>query len=305
MVMVLVGTTDGLHELGAQERTHLAGHEVGALAREDSTWWAIVDGRAIWSAGADGGWQPATVVERLRANCLGPRAAGLLVGTSEAHLLRLDGGTLEPIESFDRASGREEWYTPWGGPPDTRSISGGPDGSLYVNVHVGGVVRSTDRGASWRPTIDIHADVHQVLAHPDSGRVLAAMARGLATSDDGGESWTFHAEGLDGTYLRAVAVAGETVLVTASRGPSGQRAAVYRTPLGRRAPFVPCRDGLPERFPDNIDTACLATSGPVAAFGTADGSVFLSEDEGESWNLLASDLPPVRCVAIGELRTEG
>ena len=55
----------------------------------------------------------------------------------------------------------------------------------------------------------------------------------------------------------------------------------------------------PEWFPDNIDTFCLAASNGQAAFGTADGSVFMSGDAGESWTELANNLPPVLCVAFG------
>jgi photosystem II stability/assembly factor-like uncharacterized protein len=175
-------------------------------------------------------------------------------------------------------------------------MSAGPN-TLYVNVHVGGIARSSDGGGSWEPTIDIHSDVHQVLFDPASGLVLAASARGLAFSDNGGKSWQFHTAGLQGTYLRAVAVAGETLLVSASTGPSTRRAAVYRRPLKSEEPFQRCQAGLPQWFSDNIDTFCLAASGSWAAFGTSAGSVFLSQDEGRSWTLAAEGLPPVRCVA--------
>ena len=159
-------------------------------------------------------------------------------------------------------------------------------------------MRSGDGGRSWEPTIDIHSDVHQVLSHPDSGLVLGATARGLAVSADEGQTWRFDAEGLHGAYLRAVAVAGGTVLVTASTGPRTDRAAVYRRRLDDTGPFQQCRAGLPEWFPDNIDTHCLAASASDVALGTSDGSVYASSDEGQSWSALGSGLPPVRCVAL-------
>jgi hypothetical protein len=102
------------------------------------------------------------------------------VGSSEARLFRLTGNTLAPVDAFD-AEGRDSWYTPWGGPPDTRSISEwGED--VYVNVHVGGVLHTGDNGATWTPTIDVDADVHQVATA--EGLVLAAGARGLSMSVD-------------------------------------------------------------------------------------------------------------------------
>ena len=295
---ILVGTEDGLRQLGGDGGVHMAGHQVSALTRDDSGWWAIADGREVWRREADGEWIRAASVENLRANCLLPVVGGVFIGTSDAHLFLVQGGTVKLVVAFDEVEGRDSWFTPWGGPPDVRSISAAASGAFYANVHVGGVVRSGDGGSSWEPTLDIHADVHQVMLHLTSGLVLAASARGLAVSDDDGGSWRFDTEGLHGSYQRAVAVAGGTVLVSASTGPSTSQAAVYRKPLGNDGPFDRCQTGLPEWFPSNIDTFCLAASESTAAFGTHEGSVFVSSDEGESWTTVAEGLPPVQCVAL-------
>ena len=295
---VLVGTTEGLHDFGEERRIPVTGHEVTSLAGGDSGWWAAIDDREVWRSEDSGEWAPVATVDTLRANCLLQTGAELFVGTSEAHLFALRGDALEPVPSFEKVSGREEWFTPWGGPPDVRSMSADPSGGVYVNVHVGGVVRSTDGGRWWKPTLDINADVHQVLFDPGSDLVLAASARGLGVSDDGGESWTFSTDGLHGSYLRAVAVAGDTVLVSASTGPSTNCAAIYRRALKGGGPFQRCQQDLPEWFPSNIDTFCLSASGPEVAFGTSEGSLFLSSDEGRSWTAVTEGLPPVRCVAL-------
>src|SRR5262249_54514880 len=173
--------------------------------------------------------------------------------SSEARLFRLAEGTLEPIAAFDDAEGREDWYTPWGGPPDTRSISEW-DEEVYVNVHVGGILHTGDSGRTWNPTIDIDADVHQVATA--EGLVLAACAGGLATSTDRGATWSMRSDGLEAPYSRAVVVCGDTLLISASNGPRGGGAAVYR---GDRTvgPFERCTTGLPGSFEDNIDTYCL------------------------------------------------
>ena len=74
------------------------------------------------------------------------------------------------------------------GPPlGIRSISATCDGRvLLANVHVGGIPRSLDGGASWRPTLDIDLDVHEVSAHPSRPElVAAASAQGLCISRDG------------------------------------------------------------------------------------------------------------------------
>jgi len=176
-------------------------------------------------------------------------------------------------------------------------VAGGADGALYVNVHVGGIPRSRDQGRSWQPTIDVEVDVHQVLAHPRHERlVLAATAYGLAVSEDGGDTWRLETDGLDAYYCRAVTLAGDTVLVSASRGPDGALAAVYRKPLGSDA-FERCRRGLPPWFDGNVDTGWLVGAGEDVAFGTEDGRVFVSPDEGSTWHEAASGLPEIRCLA--------
>ena len=124
------------------------------------------------------------------------------------------------VESFERVEGRAAWYQPWGDPPDARSMSVAPDGTLYVNVHVGGVARSRDHAKTWTPTLDIETDVHQVLAHPVRPEiVLVAAAAGFGVSRDAGQSWQLVTAGLHAHYLRAVAVAGDDVVISASANP--------------------------------------------------------------------------------------
>jgi hypothetical protein len=300
---LLVGTEDGLHVLDESKGTtgvHLAGHSVACISPEGADWWALADGEEVWRSDRPGAWDEAATSSGMRLNCLCATAAGLLVGAKEATLLRLEEEKLQPVEPFNDVAGRDDWYTPWGGPPDVRSISEEAGRALYVNVHVGGVVRSTDGGATFHPTIDIDTDVHQVYAPPDRpGLVLAATgAEGLAMSSDGGESWEFVADGLHAPYSRAVAVGATAILASASTGPRGGRAAVYRRPLTGGGAFIRCTEGLPDWFGGNIDSYCLAASGTLAAFGTEEGSVFLSEDEGQTWRFLAGGLPAVRCVAF-------
>jgi hypothetical protein len=297
MARILVAATHGLHEFdlsGRDIRTDLAGRSVTAVVRDGAELWAIVDRRELWHA-PEGLWQIVATIDGPSATCVAMTDA-IHIGTSEAHLLRLDAASLARVESFDAAEGRDSWYTPWGGPPATRSISEwGED--VYVNVHVGGILRKSDAGESWTPTIDIDADVHQVATA--EGLVLAAGARGLSASGDRGSTWSLRADGLERSYCRAVVVCGDGLLVSASDGPRGGHAGVYRAGLttGR---FDRCRDGLPEWFDDNIDTYCLdaLNDGSYAAFGTADGRVYGSSDAGKSWTHLASTSGTVQTVLV-------
>jgi hypothetical protein len=299
---IRVGTSAGLWELIGDRvipGDPLTGKSVTALARDGARTWAIVDGRTLWET-RDATWEERASIDGPAATCLAPTADGLLIGTEQAHLLRRTADGLARVESFEKVEGRHGWYTPWGDPADVRSIAVAIDRTLHVNVHVGGVARSRDGGRSWAPTVDIETDVHQVLAHPTRADVvLVAAAEGFGMSEDGGDVWKFTTAGLHAHYLRAVAVAGETVLVSASTGPGGRRSALYRKSLDSDGPFERCIDGLPAWFNDNIDTACLVANGPLVVFGTEDGRVFQSLDAGERWQLLAKGLPPVSCLTLG------
>src|SRR5438093_152310 len=131
----------------------------------------------------------------------------------------------------------------------------------------------------------------------DDARVDRRPAGDVRRAD--GDSWTFATAGLHAHYLRAVTVAGDQALVSASTGFRGRRSAIYRTPLDGETRFERCRAGLPAWFDDNVDTACLAAAGPLVVFGTGDGRVYRSLDAGARWALALKGLPPVGCVAVG------
>lgn len=299
---VFVGTTAGLWTIDGdtcRPVDALAGHAVTALALNGPRTWALVDGAALWE-GRAGAWTVRASLDGLPATCVAVTPHGLLIGTEQAHLLELTGSEPTRVESFDTVDGRAAWYQPWGDPADVRSIAVARDAAILVNVHVGGIVRSRDRGKSWTPTVDIEVDVHQVLAHPEHAAVvLFASAQGLGVSRDSGASWQLATAGLHACYLRAVAVAGEHVLVSASTGFQGRHAAIYRRRLDGEARFERCATGLPKWFDDNVDTGCLAAVGSLVVFGSADGRVYRSLDAGERWELIAKGLPSVSAVVAG------
>ncbi|HEX6350098.1 MAG TPA: sialidase family protein [Candidatus Dormibacteraeota bacterium] len=302
---ILAATGSGLVTLDpdtGQQSRQLEGHRLSALAPAGRTrLWAAVDRREIWR-NLGGGWEPvAQLPGGLEVTCLADTRAnaedGILAGTSKARLGRVTpAGLIEFVEAFDHAPGREDWFTPWGGPPGTRTLSEDRD-TVYANVHVGGVLRSRDEGATWEPTIDIEADVHQVATGP--GRVYAAGAQGLSISEDRGETWRTLHEGLHAAYCRAVAVCGEWLLLSASDGPGAGRAAIYRSdPAGSR--FERCRRGLPEWFQGNVDSLCLDAlpKGDLAAFATESGEVYASNDQGASWSPIGEGFDSIRRLLV-------
>ena len=288
MTTTLVATQSGLFDVGPKEPIAFEGRDVSALSADAG--WAIVDRRELWRR--DGSWELAATSPELDLQCLLVTGPEIYIGTSEARLLRLASGELEVVDGFDEVEGREEWFTPWGGPPDVRSLTVGGDGDLYVNVHVGGIVKRDAHG-SWEPTIDISADVHEVRFSGDL--LVAACAIGLAESGDGGYAWNYDDEGLHARYARAIAVGDDFLFMTVARGPGGGDATVYRQPCDGSTPFQRC--DLPS-FKDNIDTGCLDARGSEVVFGTREGEVYGSIDHGETWTPQASGLPPIQHVAL-------
>jgi hypothetical protein len=296
--MLLVGTADGLLDLaldGTQERRTLPGADVACVSGD----WAIAGG---WVMALDSG----TAVEL--PDGLAPRSilaldgGRALVGTTDARVVQV-GGPEGPARDllFDGVPTRLGWSTPWGGPPDTRSLALGPAGP-YAGVHVGGVWRRGSVG--WVEVVPAEADDHQVVYAHDVLAVAAGI--GVGQSDDGGDSWHWSDDGLHGRYSRAVAVAEGWLVATASTGPATTEAAVYRRPLADpAAPFTRCGvegngngNGLPRSFPHNIDTFELAAAGPLVAVGTPTGELYLSDDSAATWRTIATALPGVRCLTF-------
>jgi hypothetical protein len=297
-VNILTGTSSGLYRLFPGKNLELEVPAAGLHRRGSKTWMLTAD-RALYRSMDHRTWELVAPLREWPGTCVAATSHGVLIGTAEAHLLRLRQG-LSAVQGFDAAPERHTWYTPWGGPPATRSLSEGPDGTLFANVHVGGILRSRDGGESWEPTIDIHTDVHQVLAHPtESSVVLAATGSGFALSRDAGDSWEFQNDGLHATYCRAVALADEFVLVSASRSHRGEQGAVYRKAWTGWDSFQRCADGLPDWFDGNVDSHCVAGSGSTVALGSPEGSVFISEDHGLRWEEAAGGLDTITCVAFG------
>ena len=306
LVDLWIGTDDGVVHIHDTEERSLPGVAITAIDVSGSEVWCVADDAALWCR-SNGDWVEAARSGGSRLCCVRATHAGVLVGGGDGRLLRLTGGALVPVESFDRVDGRDRWWNvgPLGPTANVRSLAESPDGVLFVNVHVGGIYRSADGGASWSPTIDQEADVHEVLAL-GGGRIVAATGMsGLVRSADNGGTWESTTDGLSadgwGGYTRSVAVwDDDTVLVTGSRGafselPGGVDAGVYRWSRSSPTRLERCTTGLPDGFEDNIDTGRLTSAPGYAAFGAGD-TVYVTVDAGHTWQVLVDGLPSITCV---------
>ena len=261
---------------------------------------AIVGEHSLRRRSSEGEWT-AIAKSEFPLSCCVAIGNVVFVGTDDAHILRVDpNGAKQRLTGFDAVAGRDKWYAGSAvidgklvGPPlGIRSIAATCDGAvLLANVHVGGIPRSTDAGLTWRPTIDIDTDIHQVCAHPTRPNVvIAAAGVGLCISRDAGETWTIEQRGLHAHHCSAVAFGRNDIFVSASTDPFAAQGAVYWRPIDINDPLQPLAGGMPQWLDGKADTNCIATRGSIVALVDWSGNLYVSYDDGASWSCLCDGL---------------
>src|SRR6266550_960290 len=153
----------------------------------------------------------------------------LYAGTEPSRLFRSDdrGESWRELDGLLELPSRPTWSfppRPW--TSHVRWIAPSPHDAdlILVGIELGGLMRSTDGGATWqdhRP--GAQPDVHSLAWHPRvAGRAYEAGGGGSALSGDGGETWHAADEGRDRNYTWSVAVDPEDPerwYVSASTGP--------------------------------------------------------------------------------------
>ena len=223
-----------------------------------------------------------------------PVDGAVYAGTEPSALFRSDdrGETWRELTALLELPSRPSWSfppRPW--TSHVRWVAPNPHdaGLLLVGIELGGLMRSTDGGASWqdhRP--GAQPDVHSLAWHPRvEGRGYEAGGGGAAWSEDGGETWRAADAGRDRHYTWAVAVEPDDPdawYLSASTGPfaahggGDPEACLY---AWRGNAWRKLGGGLPEPLPA-MPYALVAAAGRVFA-GLADGRLWESNDRGETW----------------------
>jgi photosystem II stability/assembly factor-like uncharacterized protein len=229
-------------------------------------------------------------------------------GTEPSRLFRSDdrGESWRELETILELPSQPTWSfppRPW--TSHVRWIAPSPhDGDLLlVGIELGGLMRSTDGGATWqdhRP--GAQRDVHSLAWHPHvEGRAYEAGGGGAALSRDWGETWQEADDGRDRHYTWSVVVDPddpELWYVSASTGPfaahgrGDPQARIFRRRAGER--WQPLAGGLPEPLPA-MPYALVAADGRFFA-GLADGQIWESTDRGDSWRALTATGDPIAAV---------
>jgi photosystem II stability/assembly factor-like uncharacterized protein len=215
-------------------------------------------------------------------------------GTEPSALYRSDdaGETWRELDALLELPSRPTWSfppRPW--TSHVRWIAPSPHDAdlLLVGIELGGLMRSTDGGATWQDHRPGAArDVHSLAWHPHAeGRAYEAGGDGAAWSEDGGETWRPADEGRDRHYTWAVAVDPNDPArwyVSASTGPfvahgrGDPQARIFRRDDGTWRSLA---GGLPDPLPA-MPYALVATDQRLFA-GLADGQLWESRDRGDTW----------------------
>lgn len=234
-----------------------------------------------------------------------------------------DGGrTFELVRGLWDHPHREQW-TPGGGGKALHTVVPHPTDTnvLSVGMSTGGVYRTFDGGKSWEPankgitagflpdeTPEFGQCVHKFAAHPaEPDRMYLQNHGGVFRTDDGGQNWHSIAEGLPGDFgfpmlvhpHRPGVIYNFPLTADMMRFPPDARCRVYRSEDGGDR-WTSLTEGLPEDAYYSAvlrDALCADTAEPAGIyFGTRNGEVYASADEGDHWQLVARHLPDVLCV---------
>jgi hypothetical protein len=184
---------------------------------------------------------------------------------------------------------------------------------LFAGIELGGVMRSTDGGQTWedRKSGSYH-DSHCVLTHPkDASRIYEAAGGGVAMSADAGDSWQEVDEGMDRHYVWGLAVDPEDPdlwFVSASHGAryahrddDSAEAKIYRK-RGEQ-PWETLSNGLEPPMTEMPYALLIPRDNHSTIYaGTRQGSLYVSEDHGDSWRRTDLDLPGILALvhAMGQ-----
>ena len=276
---ILVGTTDGVARLTRSSASDswtvadrwLAGKHASAVNLDLETGYLFVgtytdgifvslDGGRTWEK-RDAGVESEEVYTLHAVRY--PEGIRLYAGTEPAHLYASDdlGVTWQELTGVrESASTLSQWTFPG---RSTRRTSRGspsipdPTTRIYAAIEVGTLMKSTDRGKTWKELSGFEADVHRIAISPaQPDLVYMTNGGGVFRSFDAGENWE------------------------------------QLTDRTSRMRYPDCMIVDPEH-PERIVVTSASTPPtiPWAQNGTADAMVALSTDSGQNWQFITNGLP--------------
>ncbi|MFO1458318.1 MAG: exo-alpha-sialidase [Verrucomicrobiota bacterium] len=199
---------------------------------------------------------------------------------------------------------------------------------IYVAISAAGAFRTDDGGLTWKPInrglksqyelpdpdAEVGHCVHRIALHPSRPDVLYMQKHwDIMRSDNAGDQWSEVSGNLPtdfGFPIDVHAHEPETIYVVPITSdslhyPPDGKLRVYRSKSGGND-WEPLTQGLPQQdcyvnvLRDAMAVDTLDTCGIY--FGTTGGQVYCSPDGGDSWQAIASHLPPVLSVEVQTLK---
>jgi photosystem II stability/assembly factor-like uncharacterized protein len=249
----------------------------------------------------------------------------IYAGVAPAALFRSDDGgkTWEEIKTLTAHPTRPKWH-PGAGGLCLHSIAIDPAhaGRMFVGISAVGVFRTDDGGKSWQVANrgtraefmpnkypEYGQCVHKLLI-ADGGRSVLFQQNhcGVYRSANGGESWDEITKGLPSDFGFPLGIhprERETIYVIPLQGaefrcPPDGKLRVFRSENGGKkwralTKGLPQSDAFTGIYREGMATDSFDPAGIY--FGTNNGKIFASRDDGDSWSLLADNLPPVYSMA--------
>jgi len=234
-----------------------------------------------------------------------------------------NGANWEMMNGLNNHPTRSKW-NPGAGGMMVHSIECLGGGRMIVGISAAGAFRSSDGGKTWQPfNGNVRADfnpekfpevgqcVHKLKSHPHKPDALYQQNHcGVYSAEFGGVKWRDISKGLPSRFGFALAV------------PAAEKQTLFTVPVdSAEERFVPGGKLRVARSRDGGKTWKLLTKGlpqenafvlilreamtsderdPAGVyFGTSSGTLFHTRDAGDSWHVLADNLPPIYSVSPG------
>ena len=256
----------------------------------------------------------------------------LYVGVQPAAIFKStdSGVTWQEVEGLSRTPTRSQWQPGFGGLClHSIALDASNANRMWVGISAAGVFRTDDAGETWRPTNQgVRADFnpgdplpewgqcpHKLLAHSTTSGLLYQQNHcGVYRSSDYGGHWDDITEGLPSRFGFVLGLhprESDTLFVLPEdealgmdvgggiRYVSGAKCRVFRSHNGGRD-WEALTSGLPQEHAYVHvlrEGMAIDRLEPLGIYlGTTNGQIFYSRDEGDHWQLMVENLPPINSI---------
>jgi photosystem II stability/assembly factor-like uncharacterized protein len=168
---------------------------------------------------------------------------------------------------------------------------------LYAAARPQGVLKSTDRGMTWRPARQglANTSVYHIVINPANPRILylGTFGGGIYKSQDGGETWVEASTGLGNTNIHALILnplQPDQLLVSTSTGD------LYRSQDAGES-WQSFNDGLPPIEGEIIASLLIFPNDP-GGYALVQGGLFRRPFSSSSWLAVGSNIPDEVMTAL-------